>query len=115
MNLLKAVLVAVILLIVSQPQSFSQTKYPFHKSIISTRVEILYFKHNDSSSLEDQQDTLKIPVVSDKYPRLKKLYLLKILAIRMAWIRLKPISQCVPVVSPVWITKLLTRVRILSR
>jgi len=72
MNPLKAALAVAILIIICQSQSFSQTKHPVHKSIISTRMEILYFKHNDSSSLEDQQDTLKIPVVSDKYPRLKK-------------------------------------------
>jgi len=72
MNLLKAALAVVILSIICQSPCFSQTKHPIHKSIISARMEVLYFKHNDSSALEDQQDTLKIPVVSDKYRKLKK-------------------------------------------
>jgi hypothetical protein len=43
-----------------------------HKSIISTKMVVLTYKHNDSSSLQDHTDTLNIPVVSDKYPGLKK-------------------------------------------
>ena len=33
---------------------------------------VLTYKHNDSSILEDHTDTLNIPVVSDKFPGLKK-------------------------------------------
>jgi len=42
-------------------KSYSQTKH--HKSIVSTKMVVLTFKHNDSSYLEDHNDTLNIPVV----------------------------------------------------
>jgi len=48
------------------------TQVKAHKRIISTKMVVLTYKHNDSSSLADQKDTLNIPVVSDKYPGLKK-------------------------------------------
>jgi hypothetical protein len=51
-------------------KNYSQTKH--HKSIVSTKMVVLTFKHNDSSYLEDHADTLNIPVVSDRYPGLKK-------------------------------------------
>lgn len=51
-------------------KSYSQIKH--HKSIVTNKMVVLTFKHNDSSSLEDHNDTLNIPVVSDKYPGLQK-------------------------------------------
>ena len=48
----------------------AQVNHP--KSIVSTKMVVLTYKHNDSSSLQDHTDTLNIPVVSDKYPGLKK-------------------------------------------
>jgi hypothetical protein len=52
--------------------SYSQPKPHYQKSIISTQTVVLRYKHNDSSSLIDHTDTLQIPVVSEKYPELKK-------------------------------------------
>ena len=51
-------------------KNYSQTKHP--QSIVSTKIVVLSYKHNDSSAMQDHNDTLNIPVVPDKYAGLKK-------------------------------------------
>ena len=69
MKYLKPALSVVMPLILSICKGYPQTT--LHKSIVSTKMVVLSYKHNDSSPLEDHTDTLKIPVVSDNYPELK--------------------------------------------
>jgi hypothetical protein len=52
--------------------AYAQSRRPQARSIISTSVVVLRYKHTDSSSMQDHTDTLKIPVVNDNYPELKK-------------------------------------------
>jgi hypothetical protein len=53
-------------------QAYPQAKTPPQKSIISTEIVVLRYKHNDSSYMQDHTDTLKIPTVSNQYPELKE-------------------------------------------
>ena len=70
MKCLKPLLVTILGLCLFTGKVRSQTKH--HKSIISTKMVVLTFKHNDSSYLDDHNDTLYLPVVSNKYPGLQK-------------------------------------------
>ncbi|HZY39476.1 MAG TPA: hypothetical protein VFE53_22625 [Mucilaginibacter sp.] len=70
MKYLKPALITILGIFLFISRNYSQTKH--HKSIVSTKIVVLSFKHNDSSYLEDHTDTLNIPVVSDKYLGLKK-------------------------------------------
>lgn len=53
-------------------QVCAQNSATTQKSIIHTRIVLLKYKHNDSSSLSDHVDTLSLPVPSGNYPELKK-------------------------------------------
>ena len=70
MKYIKPAVIIILGIFVLINKNYSQTRH--HKSIVSTKMVVLTFKHNDSSSSEDHNDTLNIPVVSDKYPGLKK-------------------------------------------
>ncbi len=70
MKYLKSAFIIILGVLLFIGKAHSQSKR--HKSIVSTKMVVLTFKHNDSSSLEDHNDTLNIPIVSDKYPGLRK-------------------------------------------
>jgi hypothetical protein len=72
MKLLKAAAAMLAVILFTVMQGYSQTRRPQQNSIISTKVIVLKYRHTDSSSMPDHNDTLKIPVVSDKYPELKE-------------------------------------------
>jgi hypothetical protein len=64
MNYLKGTLIILVSAYFISYQAYSQIRQPLQKSIISTKIVVLKF--------ETQTDSLKIPVVSDQYPALKK-------------------------------------------
>ena len=70
MKYCKPVFIIILDILLFTDKAHSQTGH--HRSIVSTKMVVLTYKHNDSSTLEDRSDTLNIPVVSDKYPGLKK-------------------------------------------
>lgn len=70
MKYVRPALITILGVLLFVSKNYSQTRH--HQSIISNKMVVLAFKHNDSSYLQDHTDTLNIPVVSDKYPGLKK-------------------------------------------
>ena len=72
MSCFKTLAIGTIMMLSAVGQSYAQKPGAAKKSIIHTRTVLLTYKHNDSSYLQDHNDTLFLPEPSGKYPGLKK-------------------------------------------